>query len=372
MLSQLWNDLIGFTEPYVVPDWGSVVALIPVILAVVAFFYVTFVVYRFATAGPVRRGIRRQTPVPPPGTHASLPSFAPLLAAFGVFMVVLGLVAGGLWLWVGLIILVITLLYWGREALRDYDRLPDAATGAAAVGALPAPATQPPPGVHAPAPSFRPLLVAISMTILVGGLIVGGWALILGAVAVLISGVGWLLDARREYRAVVDADRTGHLETGDAPSWPKATFAALALIIAGALLLSSGVLPNANESAAPPSGAPPAAGGGTGTGSGAGGAAASAAPSLPAADVSIAAVNIEFTPTTLTAPAGREFTIAFDNHDTVPHNIQIKDSSGAVVFTGDTFSGPKVMVYTVPALAPGQYPFHCTIHPNMTGTLTAQ
>ena len=38
-----------------------------------------------------------------------------------MFLLVFGLVAGGLWLAVGFVILVITLLYWGREALRDYD-----------------------------------------------------------------------------------------------------------------------------------------------------------------------------------------------------------------------------------------------------------
>ena len=29
------------------------------------------------------------------------------------------------------------------------------------------------------------------------------------------------------------------------------------------------------------------------------------------------------------------------------------------------------MVYDVPALPAGQYSFVCTVHPNMTGTLTA-
>ena len=53
------------------------------------------------------------------------------------------MVTGGLWLWVGVAVLAITLLYWGREALRDYDRVAAHDAGGAAValpaGALPAP-----------------------------------------------------------------------------------------------------------------------------------------------------------------------------------------------------------------------------------------
>ena len=53
-----------------------------------------------------------------------------------------------------------------------------------------------------------------------------------------------------------------------------------------------------------------------------------------------------------------------------PHNIQIKDASGAAVFSGATFPGVATQTYDVPALAAGSYPFMCTVHPNMTGTLT--
>lgn len=368
MLDQLWSALIGFVEPYVVPDWGSLVGLIPILLAFLVFLYVTATVFRYATAAPTRRGIRKAPPVAPPGTHMPGPSFAPPLAAFGAFMLVFGIITRGIWLWVGLLVLVITLLYWGREALRDYDRIPAAAAPTAA-GALPPPAaSQPPAGVHIPAPSFRPLLVAIAMTLLVAGLKLGGWALLLGFGAVVLTGLGWLRDARREYVAVEVADRTGHLDAGRAPSWPRATFAALALIIAFALLLSSGVLPNSGGGSATASGAPQASSGG----GGGGGAAPSAAPSLPAADVTVTAEGIQFTTTAITIPAGKAFTLAFDNRDGVQHNIVIKDSSGSALFTGDIVTGPKVTVYNVPAIPAGTYTFVCAIHPNMTGTATAK
>ena len=100
---------------------------------------------------------------------------------------------------------------------------------------------------------------------------------------------------------------------------------------------------------------------------------ASPAPSLPAADVTVVAENIAWLETSITVPAGRAFTIAFDNRDRgVPHDIVIKDASGAELFRGDVVTGPTVVVYDVPAIPAGQYPFVCSIHPNMTGTVTAQ
>lgn len=369
MLDELWSGLIRFTEQFVVPDWGALIALLPVILAVVVILYLGWIVYRLATAGPTRRGVRRLPPVAPSSIHMPGPSFAPFLAAFGAFMLVFGMVAGGLWLWAGLVVLVITLLYWGREALRDYDRIPSVAGDQPAAGHLPAPRGTPPAGVHIPPPSFRPLLVAVGMTLLVAGMVIGGWALWFGLLAVVLVLLGWLRDARHEYAATEAADRTGHLDLGGSPPWPRATFAALAVIIAGALLLSSGILPNSGSGDVVPSGAPGASDGGAGGGGGG----ATPAPTLPAADVVVVAENIAWLETSIAVPADRAFTIAFDNRDRgVPHDIVIKDASGAELFRGAVVTGPIVVVYDVPAIPAGQYTFVCSIHPNMTGTVTAQ
>ncbi|MHB8891983.1 MAG: cupredoxin domain-containing protein, partial [Candidatus Limnocylindrales bacterium] len=89
-------------------------------------------------------------------------------------------------------------------------------------------------------------------------------------------------------------------------------------------------------------------------------------------DALLAAQGITYLETSITVPAGKPFTLAFDNRDTVPHNVEIKDAGGASLFQGEIFSGPAVKVYDVPALAAGQYPFVCTVHPNMTGTVTAK
>jgi plastocyanin len=381
MIEDLWSSLIELSSQFVVPDWGALVALIPILLATLGALYLTWTVFRYATAGPTRRGRRRLTPVPPPGTHLPGPTFAPILGAFGTFTFVFGIFSGGPWLAIGGAVLVVTLLYWGREALRDYDRIAasEAGGGTAVVpiGALAAPAGSPPPGVHIPAPSFRPLLVAFAMTLLVAGLVVGGWAAVLGALAVVVTALGWLRDARREYVAVEAADQTGHLDAGRAPVWPVATFALLAVLVAGGALLSSGILPNSNGGAAA-SGGPGASGAGGGAGggtsSGQPGAPATPAPSAPVGDVTVTAQGIKFLETSIEAPAGKPFTIAFDNQDAgTPHNIEILDSSNAKAFAGATITGPAATVYDVPALTPGTYTFVCTIHPNtMTGTLTVK
>jgi mono/diheme cytochrome c family protein/plastocyanin len=104
---------------------------------------------------------------------------------------------------------------------------------------------------------------------------------------------------------------------------------------------------------------------------------ASAAPTdgaSPGPSVSIVALNIAFTTTEVTAPADTPFVIAFDNQDAgVQHNVAISDASGAEVFRGDIFPGVETRDYQVPALAAGEYPFICSVHPTtMTGTLTAE
>jgi len=89
----------------------------------------------------------------------------------------------------------------------------------------------------------------------------------------------------------------------------------------------------------------------------------------------VSALNIAFEQSSLEAPASTPFSIEFDNKDAgVPHNVSIlKDSpNGAVVFKGDIFSGPDKRIYSVPALPAGTYAFVCSVHPNMTGTLTVK
>ena len=89
--------------------------------------------------------------------------------------------------------------------------------------------------------------------------------------------------------------------------------------------------------------------------------------------VEIEAVQIAFNPTQATAPADTPFQILLRNQDQdIPHNVEIKDAGGASVFKGEIFNGVDERTYDVPALPAADYQFVCTVHPNMTGTLTAE
>ena len=369
MIQELWSQFIEFTSKLVVPDWGALVALIPVFLAVAVIGYLVSTVLRFAGAGPTRRGKSRITPRPPAGTHMPGPSFAPILGAIGMLFLGFGLVAGGLWAAVGAIILVLTLLYWGREALREYDTAASGHAGdAVIVGALPAPGGTPPEGVHIPPPTFRPLLVGVAMTILVGGLVLGGWAVVLGFIAIVVVGLEWLWDATKEYRATEHADVTGHLDGGGNPPWPRTTLLALAAIVVVALVLSSNILPNSGGDEAPAGSGGPAAS----APAGGGGPTPAPASQAPQGDAVITAQNTEFTTTDVTVPAGKPFKLEFDNKDSQPHNVVFEDASGKKLFEGAIVTGPVVTVYDVPALPSGTYKFVCAVHPTMTGTATAK
>ena len=87
--------------------------------------------------------------------------------------------------------------------------------------------------------------------------------------------------------------------------------------------------------------------------------------------ITVVAKDIAFSPTAITAPARKAFTLVLDNQESAPHNIAISDASGAVVFKGEIVT-QKQISYSVNALAAGSYPFKCEVHPNMTGTLTVQ
>ena len=92
----------------------------------------------------------------------------------------------------------------------------------------------------------------------------------------------------------------------------------------------------------------------------------------PAGDgpLDLTALNIDFEPKELVAPAG-PVAISFHNQDNgIPHNVQVNDASGATVYQGEILTGPSDTQESIGDLAPGAYTFVCTIHPNMQGTLT--
>lgn len=95
--------------------------------------------------------------------------------------------------------------------------------------------------------------------------------------------------------------------------------------------------------------------------------------------VKVTAKDTAFDASCLAAPAGKAFTIAFDNEDPLPHNVAIYsadpmvDKNAKALFKGTIITGPKMTSYSVPALAAGTYHFHCDVHPTqMYGTFVVK
>jgi plastocyanin len=106
--------------------------------------------------------------------------------------------------------------------------------------------------------------------------------------------------------------------------------------------------------------------------SGGGSPAPSVDPGAAVVEIS-ASTSTAFDQSEVTAPADTAFTIHFSNQESgVPHNVEIKDAGGTSIARGEIITGVAEADYSVPALAAGEYPFTCSVHPNMTGTLTAE
>ena len=76
--------------------------------------------------------------------------------------------------------------------------------------------------------------------------------------------------------------------------------------------------------------------------------------------------NFSFSPTTITVAVGT--TVTWTNHDDIPHTVVSSDDSKAlkskVMDTDEKFS----FTFT----KPGTFPYFCSVHPKMTGTVVVQ
>ncbi|HUG95395.1 MAG TPA: hypothetical protein VMK30_04565, partial [Pleomorphomonadaceae bacterium] len=80
-MEELWHSLLDVIEPIVIPDWGALVGLLPVMVGIAVLLWLGSTIRRFATAGPTRRGRQRLIPAAPAGLHMPGPSWAPMLGA---------------------------------------------------------------------------------------------------------------------------------------------------------------------------------------------------------------------------------------------------------------------------------------------------
>jgi plastocyanin len=99
---------------------------------------------------------------------------------------------------------------------------------------------------------------------------------------------------------------------------------------------------------------------GTGTGNGTG----SGTSTVPANTV-IARAGSSFDPSTLTVAVGTSVNFTFE---TTAHNVTFDAVNGRPADIGTTSSATVARVFSTA----GAFTYRCTIHPGMTGTVTAQ
>ncbi|WP_239331638.1 cupredoxin domain-containing protein [Frankia sp. CiP3] len=80
----------------------------------------------------------------------------------------------------------------------------------------------------------------------------------------------------------------------------------------------------------------------------------------------VGTASLQFTPATLIAKPGKITVNLTVEHGSPPHNFVISTIPAARTNYATTDT-PRSVTFTVDQ--PGQYPFICTIHPNMRGTL---
>lgn len=86
-------------------------------------------------------------------------------------------------------------------------------------------------------------------------------------------------------------------------------------------------------------------------------------------DVVLVAEDIAFDPDEVTVPAGEPVTIVIDNRDEgVNHNVHVEGAPAPNKTPLE--QGPSQQALTV-TLDPGEYEYVCDIHPDMTGSMTA-
>lgn len=398
-MGNIIDQLFQLLQQLLIPNWPDLILLVPWTLIVLLIVALVLMAWEWRrTMSRNRSRVPRPLPggASPVGVHMPGPSRWPFVAPIGAAILLFSIVlppkdaAGNtvglfnFWLFViGLVVTLIAIIGWLRDAGREWRAADHPAAGAHAMVAAGASGSvamiptggatlqrraaaavaesvepeypEPPPGVHMPGPSPWPFLAPIAMAVVLYGVIFSSVLIVGGLILAVIAMAGWYLEAGREYRST---EAVGHAvpKTRDPyRAWPRrlARIYGAVIVISFAITLAPVGLGWLN-SLTPPTATPTPV----------------TVPQVP----QLAAKGVAFDTKTLVVPAGRPFDLVFNNNDAgVPHNVQIDDSSArtTTLFDGDVVTGVTSVTYHVPALQPGTYYFLCKIHPNMNGTVNA-
>jgi plastocyanin len=92
-----------------------------------------------------------------------------------------------------------------------------------------------------------------------------------------------------------------------------------------------------------------------------------ASPSAAGGGDAITIENFAFSPATLAVKTGT--TVTWTNRDSAPH-IVVSDTGAQQAFSSNSLSDGASFTFTFTQA--GTYPYHCSIHPSMKGTITVQ
>lgn len=384
----LFEQFFDFLSQIVMPDWAGLIALIPLVFIVLVVLYLLHTWWQWRKAGR-RTSPRVPRPLPagapPPGVHMPGPSKWPFVVPIGGALLLLSLVLPprdemgaptaafhGPLLFIGLIVLVVAIVGWLREAMREWrataltqpgagghETLALQSVGGTAVVAHRQPPAEPPPGVHMPGPSPWPFFAPIALAITLLGVILHPALAIGGVLLGIVAAAGWYREAGHEYRTTEAVGHPVPRTRDPVEAWPRrvvrlflivAVVSVLVAVVPGWLGGLGPQAPAPSGGSAPPDGAP-------------------LSPEITAT------TPASFETSTLTVPAGEPFELVFHNQNAgVPHDVAISDGPerNTDFFDGEEITGPASITYQVPALEEGDYYFLCTIHPNMNGTVEAR
>jgi plastocyanin len=365
----LWTQILNFTSQLVTPLWNTLIQYIPVVM--VALVAVTLLAIARLWVGNTalnrpRVPARVSSGPTPAGVHLPGPSIWPFFLPIAGFFLLLSLAihpAGTfinpLFLGIGVVIGVVAIAGWYRDAGREWQRTEyghDLIEASARVRVE----KPTPEGIHLPGPSGWPFLAPIALFFIFAGLVFGPILIVGGLLMGFLAALGWYLDAGYEFRQV-DAGHLAEPKTRDPQrAFPRTVFRVYIVIGVVAVLLALGpwfftLLPSAT-------GGPAASGAG--------------AVETPGLTATLTANNaISFDKSQLLFVAGQPISLQFANQQSgVPHNVGIYDSANKTkeLFKGEPVTGIATTTYAVPPLPAGTYYFQCDIHPNMHGELDAK